>query len=104
MSHVRLVCVIRDRLAEDIGPIMAFPAVPAAVRSFADVAVDPQTMVARHPEDFELLQVATIDGATGVVVPCTPPVVLLTGVAWLASQKRADMPPADGQLSLLKEA
>lgn len=97
----KLLCVVRDRLAEAIGPVMLFPAVPAAIRSFSDLALDPGTMVHRHPGDFDLLQIATIDEGSGEVSPLVPPVVLLTGVAWLASQKPVD---GDGQLSLLKEA
>lgn len=98
----KLLCVIRDRLAESCGPVMLFTAIPAAIRSFSDVALDPQTTVGRHPEDFDLLQIAFVDEGTGQVTPCSPPVVLLTGVAWLASQKpvQAD---ADGQLSLLRK-
>lgn len=102
MNCAKLLCVIRDRLAESIGPVMVFTAGPAAIRSFSDLAVDPQTMISRHPEDFDLMQVATIDEGSGEVTPLSPPLVLLTGVAWLAAQKPADA--GDGQLSLLKEA
>lgn len=98
---MKLLCVIRDRLAESVGPVMVFPAIPAAIRSFSDLALDPQTMVARHPEDFDLLHVATIEDGSGEVTPLSPPTVLLTGVAWLAAQKpREDQDP---QLSLLKK-
>jgi len=98
----KLLCVVRDRLAEAIGPVMLFPAVPAAIRSFSDLALDPQTMVHRHPADFDLLQIATIDEGSGEIAPCSPPVVLITGAAWAAAQKPESGP--DGQLSLLKEA
>lgn len=98
----KLLCVIRDRLAESVGPVMLFTAVPAAVRAFSDVALDPQTLVSRHPEDFDLLQVATIVEGSGEVTPLVPPRVLLTGVAWAAAQKPRDDVPEDGspQLSL----
>lgn len=98
----KLLCVIRDCLAESCGPVMSFTAVPAAIRSFSDVALDPQTNVCRHPEDFELLHVATIVEGSGEVTPLSPPVVLLSGVQWLASQKRAEPESAGGQLSLLE--
>lgn len=99
----KLLCVIRDRLSDSCGPVMAFPAIPAAIRQFSDVAVDSQTMVARHPEDFDLLHIANMDERSGAVEAVTPPVVLLTGVQWLASQKPSGQ--TDPQLSLLsKEA
>lgn len=99
----KFLCVIRDRLAESIGPVMLYPAIPAAIRAFSDVALDPQTMVSRHPEDFDLLHVATIEEGSGEVTPLSPPVVLLTGVAWRAAQVPRD-DAGDSQLSLLKEA
>lgn len=98
---LKLLCVIRDRLAEAVGPVMLYSAVPAAIRAFSDVALDTSTTVGMHPGDFDLLQIATVDDVSGSVVPVEPPLVLLTGVAWLASQKPVD---GDGQLSLLREA
>lgn len=98
---MKLLCVIRDRLAESVGPVMAFAAIPAAIRSFSDLALDPQTMIHKHPEDFELLQIAEIDERSGQLRVVEPPVLLLSGVQWVAAQKPAD---DGGQLSLLKEA
>lgn len=100
---MKLLCSVRDRLAEALGPVMLFPAIPAAVRSFSDLALDPGTMVHRHPGDFDLLHIADIDDVSGKVIPVDPPIVLLSGVAWLAAQKPAEA-SSDGQLSLLKEA
>lgn len=102
----KMICLIRDRLSESCGPVMLFTAIPAAVRSFSDVALDPNTMVGRHPEDFDLLHVASIDEGSGEVVPLSPPVVLLTGAAWSAMQQKGVAKPAerdDVQLSLLKK-
>lgn len=103
MRWSKLLCVVRDRLADAIGPVMVFPAVPAAIRSFSDLAIDPSTLVARHPGDFDLLQVGVIDEGSGEVIANVPPLVLLTGVAWLAAQSPRDK-PEDVQLSLIKEA
>lgn len=99
-----LLCVILDRLAQSIGPVMAYPASASAVRSFTDLALDPATMVHKHPEDYDLMQVGFIDEGSGVIEPCVPPVVILTGAAWAASQQRS-APENGAQLSLLaKEA
>lgn len=99
----KLLCVIRDRLAEACGPVMLYAAVPAAIRSFSDIALDPQTSVNRHPEDYDLLQIGTVDERSGEITPCSPPVVLLTGVAWLAAQSKAAPAEDGGQLSLLRK-
>lgn len=98
---MKLLCVVIDRLAEAVGPVMVFPAVPAAIRSFSDLALDPGTMVHRHTGDFDLLQVGSIEDGSGQISACSPPVVLLSGVAWLAAQ-HPEKDPA--QLPLVKEA
>lgn len=56
-----------------------------AIRLFGDVASDNQTMIARHPSDYELLYLGELgDGAAGICVPTVAPVVVLTGAALLA--------------------
>lgn len=100
---MRLLCAIVDRLAESVGPVMSYPAPAAAIRSFGDVASDPQTLLSKHVADFDLLCLGELDDRSGVVTPNNPPVVMLTGAQWLAAQ-RPETAGADGQLSLLKEA
>lgn len=100
----KLLCVVRDRLADAIGPVMLFPAVPAAIRSFSDLALDPATLVHRHPADFDLLQVGVIDEGSGELTPFCPPLVLVTGEAWAASQASSSSSSSEAQLSLVKEA
>jgi len=41
---------------------------PAGVRSFADLANDPQTMVAKHPGDYVLYELGEYDDSTGQFV------------------------------------
>lgn len=100
---MKLLCVVIDRLSEAVGPVMVFPAIPAAIRSFSDLALDPSTLVHRHVGDFDLLQVGEIDEGSGEITPCSPPRLLMSGVAWLASQAPRDK-SEDSQLSLMKEA
>lgn len=42
-----------------------FPTVAMALRAFADLANDPQSFVAKHPEDYKLVQVGTFDDSLG---------------------------------------
>lgn len=39
----------------------------AAVRSFADLANDPQTQVGRHPGDYVLYRIGEFDDASGLL-------------------------------------
>lgn len=44
----------------------------AAVRSFRDLANDPNTTVGRHPSDFSLFSVGSYDDAKGTLLPLSP--------------------------------
>lgn len=76
---------IVDTMAETlVGGVHVFPADAVAVRFFSDIASDPQTMIARHPADHELVHIATIED-DGEIVGATRRTVL-TGSAWKAAQ------------------
>lgn len=76
----------------------------AAVRVFSDIASDPQTTIARHPEDFELLCLGLLNdedvydeknGVTPIrsaytITATTRPTVVITGAAWKAAQKQEE--------------
>lgn len=40
-----------------------------ALRSFSDIANDPNSMIGKHPADFHLSQIGEYDEAKGVMVP-----------------------------------
>lgn len=44
----------------------------AAVRSFMDLANDPQTTVGRHPGDYVLYFCGCFDDGTGLLLPASP--------------------------------
>lgn len=50
-----------------------------AVRSFKDLAHDPQSNVARHPTDFSLFALGEYDDATGLF-SCSQPVRVIGAV------------------------
>jgi len=93
---MKMLYTIRDTVAETIGPIMVFPADAAAVRSFGDVAADPQTNVNRHVGDFELVCLGSISDYGEI--DADQPRVVITGAQWSAAQVPAG---SDGQLSLI---
>lgn len=52
----------------------------AAQRSFADAVNQDGTMISRHPEDFSLVVVGSVDDGTGLVSPSQMPTVVCTGL------------------------
>lgn len=49
-----------------------------ALRQFADLCKQPDSMFARHPEDYELVSLGEFDSETGVITPWAAPSVLGT--------------------------
>lgn len=82
--------VIRDKVAgAAVGGVMGFPHDAVAVRSFSDIASDPQTTLARHIADHELICVGVLDTERCEVVQCLRDVVI-TGEAWAAAQAKSE--------------
>lgn len=50
----------------------------AAMRSFQDLASDPQAIICKHPADFQLFEIGTYNSQTGAMVPHDTPVYLAT--------------------------
>lgn len=79
-----------------VGGLHLHAADAAAIRMFGDIARDPQTMVARHTEDFELHKLGHVDLTTGVLYTSneetTYPTVIITGDQWTAVNRPAEVP------------
>lgn len=78
---------VYDLVSESfVGGVHCFAADAAAVRMFGDALADPASMLAKHPNDFQLACLGQLDLGTGVIT--VPPVrVVLTGEAWAASRE-----------------
>lgn len=70
----------------------------AAIRTFGDIAADPKSMIARHPEDYELIELGTLHEDASVAkgfnhcIQALPEhEVIITGKAWAAAQRPADI-------------
>lgn len=59
-----------------------------ALRSFSDIANDPNHDIGRHPEDYTLVRIGTFNDQTGKIDPENPE-SLITGLESVAA-KRAD--------------
>lgn len=84
---------IYDTAAESIvGTLMMFPNNTAAIRTFGDVASDPQTMVSRHIQDHQLVKLGTVDDETGRLTPIAGEdmEIVMEGETWAAAQRAAE--------------
>lgn len=80
----RLIIAIIDTVATDIaGPIQLVRHEAPAIRFFSDVALDPQTMIHKHVEDYELWQLGILNDDF-TIEPTQRPII--TGRAWKAAQ------------------
>lgn len=61
-----------DRGTEAFGRPVFVRALGEAVRSFADEAASSESVISKHPSDYELYKVGTFDDATGALDPIRP--------------------------------
>jgi len=62
-----------------------------AERAFRDACTDPQSNLAKHPEDYELYQLGTFDDGTGVF-EVGQPVQISTGKAVVHARSMSSVP------------
>lgn len=78
---------IRDIVAQMLtGGLYLHKHEASAIRFFGDVAADPQSLIGKHPEDFELIQLGYLS-IKDEIIPSTKTV--LTGTVWKATQNGA---------------
>lgn len=84
-NTVKTIIAIYDKRAEDIVGILQMHHHEAtAVRMFADVAMNETSQIRRHPEDYDLIQLGTLNNDNNRITPEYR--VILTGSALFASQ------------------
>lgn len=98
---MKKIYAVYDKVAEEImDRLLVFSHDAAAVRFFQDALQDQQTILHKHPEDFELRCCGELESDGGVHRQSMDgkqnyPCVVLSGASWLATQQ-------PGQLELLK--
>lgn len=67
-----------DRKAKAYGPVMAYQHEAQAVRDFGQACADPQSMLSKYPDDFELHRIADVadEEEFQPVVGCRPECVV----------------------------
>lgn len=88
MEHPgRLLFVVYDKVAETFLFNIVIDRHPApACRQFNDALAAPDSALAKHPADYQLLHIGYIEDS-GQLVPIVPQVIH-TGEAWLSSQSQ----------------
>uniref|UniRef100_A0AAU8B1F3 Nonstructural protein n=1 Tax=Dulem virus 149 TaxID=3145626 RepID=A0AAU8B1F3_9VIRU len=61
---------VYDKKSESFNTPFFAPTYGVAVRSFTDLALNRETVVGQHPEDFDLYCVGSFDDSTGNVAEC----------------------------------
>lgn len=59
----------------------------AAIRMFGDVLSSTDTIMGRHPEDYELIELAAMNDDPRTLTACEP-TTILTGAQWKALQEK----------------
>lgn len=79
---------ILDTVSEQIaGGLYLHKHEAAAVRFYADVASRPDTLVAKHPQDFNLVQLGYITHENTIIPEYK---TVLLGSTWIASQAKKE--------------
>lgn len=84
--------IILDVVAEQqVGEVVSVAHERAAIRDFHDLLADKRTSLSRHPGDYQLVYVGTMN-LVGQIVPDYR--IAATGASWLEYQtKSAENPP-----------
>lgn len=64
---------VYDTKAESFNAPYFTQTIGLALRGFEDMALDPNSVIAKHPEDYSLFQLGSYDMATGVFTQDKPP-------------------------------
>lgn len=80
----RYIYAIIDNVANDIlGGLIIQRADAAAIRLYGDIASMPESIMGKHPEDYDLVRLGNLD-AEHQLVPDYK--IIMGGEAWLAAQ------------------
>ena len=71
----QVIVSVKDTAAQAFGRPVFVPSIGVAMRSFRDEVnrKDSTEDLARHPDDFELYELASFDDATGIIVMLPEP-------------------------------
>lgn len=86
---MRHIYTVYDTVARTVLPSLIIEQSDApAIRAFHDALNAPNSLLAQHPADFNLILLGSLED-DGTIFPADAPVTLATGHAWL-EQRKAD--------------
>lgn len=74
IDHRQVVTSVRDVAAQSFTKPMFHKTKGEAIRTFTDLASHPDSMIAKHPEDFCLFEIGQFSEADGMLYPYETPV------------------------------
>lgn len=77
MNH--LILAVHDRALDAFLPPWTAPAPGGAIRAFQDAINDQQSPMNKHPDDYDLYQLAVYDDNTGKITPLDEPKQIAIG-------------------------
>lgn len=84
------VFAVRDVKAEGFDRPFTMGSAGQAVRQFGDWCRDGQTLLGKHPEDFQLYEVGFFDDQSAELEACVPIRLVSSGSDWL-TEARGDV-------------
>lgn len=87
---MKFLYAIRDNVANEMSHnVYSHTGDPSAIRMFVDALTDQQSVIAKHPKDFDLILIGQFDETTGHVDGGIGPALVLTGSSWFDLQNPA---------------
>nr|DAO19641.1 MAG TPA: DNA binding protein [Microviridae sp.] len=86
----RLYALFDNKANTTFGPVMTCRTQAEALRYFGDITADPQSLPGKHTGDFDLIELATYDENSGIIVGHQKgPETIITGKTILDLRTRA---------------
>jgi len=105
---MHIYAILDTKAGSIIGGLQLHRHPAAAIRVFGDIAADPKSMIAKHPEDYELIELGTLRDDHTIAKTFNHTIdaldehqVIITGKAWLAAQAPTDV---EHKLQLARES
>lgn len=87
MRLLNLYVVIDEKAKVLVGPIVHDHSPVPITRQIVDAVNNPQTMIAKNPEDFSIWYLGTVDEETGLITALDTPQRITTALALRAVQQ-----------------
>lgn len=88
---------IRDTKADYYNQVITMKTIDEAVRALGELVTDQRSMIARHPEDYDLYHLGQFDDQTGELIPLSSPVHVMKAAHHPALKMGLKAVPTSGE-------